>query len=297
MSGTAILDELGSAARSALNAAEPGLAAVGGSWRGASGVVLAPGLVLTSARAIRREQPRVRVAGGEPVEGRVVAADVDGDLAVVGADTGDATPLKWAEAPPQVGDAVFAVAALPGGGARITFGLVSAVGRSFRGPRGRRITGSIEHTAAVGRGSAGGPLLNVRGELVGLAGVRLDGGLALAVAADASLRERAESLARGESPSRRSLGVAVLPPRVARRMRRTVGLSDRPGLLVRDVQDDSPAARAGVREGDLIAAAAGTSVESADDLYRALDAVEDGSTLRLGLVRGEEERDVDVAFA
>ncbi len=297
MTDSPFLDEIGAAVRRSLAAAEPSLAAVGGSWRGASGVVLGPGLVLTTARAVHREPARVRVAGGEPVEGRVLGVDADGNLAVVGAETGSAPRLEWAAELPQVGDPVFAVAALPGGSVRVTFGLVSALGRSFRGPRGRRITGSLEHTAPVGRGSSGGPLLNAEGQLVGLTSVRLEGGLALAVAADSSLRERAQSLAAGESPSRRSLGVGVLPPRMARRMRRNVGLSDRHGLLVRDVEEGSPADRAGMLPGDLIWAAGGSPVTSADDLYTALDAATESGSLRLGLVRGEQERDVDVTFS
>ncbi len=296
MPDSLFLNQIGEAVRRAAAAAEPSLASVGGSWRRASGVVLGPGQVLTTARAVHRESPSVRVGGGEPAEGRVLGVDADANLAVVAVDTGDAPQLEWAGGPAQVGDPVFAVAMLPGGGLRVTFGLVSAVGRSYRGPRGRRITGSIEHTAPVGRGSSGGPLLSADGHLVGLTSVRLDGGLALAVAADGSLRERAGALARGESPARRSLGVGVLPPRMARRMRRNVGLSDRHGLLVRDVEQGSPADRAGVLAGDLIAAAAGAPVASADDLYEALDAAAEGGSLRLGLVRGEQERDVDVSF-
>ena len=106
---------------------------------------------------------------------------------------------------------------------------------------------------------------------------------------------RAEALGRGEAPARRSLGVGVVSSRAARRMRRAVGLGERDGLLVREVRADGPAAGAGVEPGDLIVTAAGRSVTSIDDLYAALDAVADGAGLRLGLVRGESEREVDVA--
>jgi S1-C subfamily serine protease len=131
--------------------------------------------------------------------------------------------------------------------------------------------------------------------LVGLQTVRLDGGLALALAADADLRARAEQLGRGEEPARRSLGVAVVSPRIAARMRREVGLSDRSGLLVRDVEESSPAAAAGIRSGDLIVAAAGSPVTSADDIATALDTVETGE-LDIEVVRGEEVRSVRVVF-
>jgi serine protease Do len=289
-----VVDELGGLVRGALEKASPSVASVG--WRG-SGVVLAPGLVLTAARAARRESPRVRIGSGDAVDGRVAGVDADGDLAVLAAETGDAPPLDWADAPPAVGDLVFAVAALPDGSLRITPGFVSALGRSFRGPRGRRVTGSIEHTAAVGRGAGGGPLLDAAGRLVGLNSVRLDGGLTLAVAADAELRARADRLGQGESPTPRTLGVAVLPGRVARRLRRTVGLPEREGLLVRDVQAGSPAELAGVQAGDLIVAVGGAPVRGFDDLFGGLDAAGPGDIVRLGLVRGVEERDVDVALA
>jgi S1-C subfamily serine protease len=98
-------------------------------------------------------------------------------------------------------------------------------------------------------------------------------------------------LARGESTASPRLGVAVAPPRVARRMRRAVGLPERPGLLVRAVEDDSPAAAAGIEPGDLIAAAGGADLTGVDDLYAALDAAGDGA-LDLTVVRGTEERTV-----
>jgi serine protease Do len=128
---------------------------------------------------------------------------------------------------------------------------------------------------------------------MGLSTVRLDGGLVLALAADADLRARADALARGEAPVRRTLGVGVVSSRAARRMRRAVGLPERDGLLVREVQDGGPAAAAGVEPGDLIVAAGGRPVASIDDLHAALDgAGEDG--IALGLVRGDADREVTV---
>jgi serine protease Do len=115
----------------------------------------------------------------------------------------------------------------------------------------------------------------------------------LALTADADLHARAEELARGEAPVRRTLGVGVVSSRAARRMRRAVGLPERDGLLVREVQPDGPAAAAGVEAGDLIVAVAGTPVRSIDDLHAALDGGGD-SGIALGLIRGEAEREVVV---
>jgi S1-C subfamily serine protease len=174
----------------------------------------------------------------------------------------------------------------------VTLGFVSGVGRAFRGPRGRRIGGSVEHTAPLMPGSSGGPLVNVAGEVIGINTNRLGSGFYLAMPADAAFRARVEALGRGETPSRRHLGVGLAPAHVARRLRRAVGLSQRDGLLVREVEDDSPAARAGVAEGDLIVAAAGRDVTSVDDLFDVLGSVAAEQPLELTLVRGDEERKV-----
>jgi putative serine protease PepD len=90
----------------------------------------------------------------------------------------------------------------------------------------------------------------------------------------------------------------VAPPRVARRMRRAVGLPERSGLLVRAVEDGSPVARAGVQKGDLLAAADGRELDGIDALYAALDSRGEGNgTLTLTVVRGTEDRDVEVGFS
>ena len=102
--------------------------------------------------------------------------------------------------------------------------------------------------------------------------MRADGGLILAVPADAAIRERVEKLGRGESPKRVRLGVAIAPPRVARRLRRPVGLPERDGILVRGVERGSAADRAGLERGDLIVAGRRARHSTGSDaLYEALD--------------------------
>jgi S1-C subfamily serine protease len=79
-------------------------------------------------------------------------------------------------------------------------------------------------------------------------------------------------------------------------MRRAVGLPEREGLLVRGVEEGSPAERAGIERGDLIAAAGGQQVDGVDALYAALDSLANGATLPLTVVRGTEERELQVSF-
>src|SRR5215211_843318 len=276
----------------------PSVVGLGRGWGHGSGVVIGAGQVLTSAHNLRRDEVTVSFQDGRRVRGEVAGSDSDLDLAVLAVDTGDAPAVRWepAEAP-GIGTPVVALANPGGRGLRATLGFVSSGERSFRGPRGRRVHGAIEHTAPLPRGSSGGPLVDSEGNLLGLNSLRLDGGLILAVPASAAVRERALLLARGEAPAPHRLGVAIAPPRVARRLRSAVGLPEREGLLVRAVEDDGPADRAGVERGDLVAAAGGTAIDGVEALYTALDGVPvGGGDLELTVVRGIEERTVTATF-
>jgi serine protease Do len=176
----------------------------------------------------------------------------------------------------------------------VTLGFVSGLGRAFRGPRGRRVAGAVEHTAPLLPGSSGGPIVDGEGRLLGINTNRLGSGFYQAIAADTGLRERVSALGRGQAPSRRRLGVGLAPAHVARQLRRAVGLDERDGLLVRDVEDGSPAATAGIAEGDLIVAAAGRSVGSPDDLFDAMASLAADSALEVTVLRGTEERTVTI---
>jgi serine protease Do len=271
----------------------PAVVGLGRGWGRGSGVVIAPGQVLTVAHVLRGDEIAVTFPDGQVAEGRVAGTDPDLDVAVIAVETGDVQPVTWEPAdPPAAGAPVFALANPGGRGLRTTFGLVSSTGRSFRGPRGRRVPGSIEHTAPLPRGSSGGPLVDGDGRLLGLNAVRRDGGFILALPADTVLRARVDELATGEAAERPRLGVALAPPRVARRLRSAVGLPEREGLLVRGVVDDSPAAAAGVERGDLLVRAGDRDIAGIDDLFDALDTT--GGTVSLTIVRGTEERELAV---
>jgi serine protease Do len=286
-----VLTELQEAVAAVATAAAPSVVGIGSRTRG-SGVVIADGAVLTNAHNLRGGEVTVRFADGRTTRGTVAGVDWDGDLAVVSVDTTGTTPIAWSQDGATIGSAVFAAAATPSAGARVSFGFVSSVERAFRGPGGRRISGSLEHTAPLAPGSSGSALLDAGGALVGLNTNRVGEGFYLALPADGSLKSRVDALTRGESKERPRLGVAVAPAHVARRLRRSVGLPERDGVLARCVEEGSPAAAAGIAEGDLLVGAAGKPIDDVDAIHEILrDA---GFPLEVTLVRGTEERTVTV---
>ena len=265
---------------------------IGNRWRGGSGVVTGENRILTNAHNLHGDEVTVTFGDGRSADAKVVGVDGDGDLAVLDAPTDGTAALDLGTDAPGVGAPVVALGNPNGHGPRVTFGFVSGTGRSFRGPRGRRVAGAVEHTAPLMPGSSGGPVVDLDGRLLGINTNRLGNGFYLAIAADASLRDRVAALGRGEEPKRRRLGVGLAPAHVARRLRRAVGLAERDGLLVREVEDGSPAAKAGIAEGDLIVAVGDREITSADDLFDALGGEGD---LRITIVRGADEQTVTVS--
>src|SRR5215212_7716857 len=201
---TGFIEELESAIASVAERVGPAVVGLGRGWGRGSGVVIGDGRVLTNAHVLRGDEIAVRRQDGEVTPGRVAGRDDALDVAVIAVATAGAPAVAWepeAVAQLRAGQAVFALADPGGRGLRTSFGLVTATGRSFRGPGGRRVRGSIEHSAPLPGGSSGGPLVDAGGRLVGINSVRMDGGLLLALPADAPLHGVAGALGRGEAPA------------------------------------------------------------------------------------------------
>jgi serine protease Do len=289
------IDDLGKAIAGIAESAGTSTVGIGNRWRGGSGVVIEDGKVLTNAHNLHGDEVHVFFGDGREADGKVLGVDADGDLAVVGVDTGGAPAISWGDGSALgIGSPVVAIGNPAGQGVRVTFGFVSGIGRAFRGPRGRRVAGAVEHTAPLLPGSSGGPIVDGAGALLGINTNRLGNGFYQAIAADAALRDRVAALGRGEAPKPRRLGVGLAPAHVARQLRRAVGLDERDGLLVREVEDDSPASKAGIAEGDLIVAAAGRPVTSGDDLFEAMGSLAADAPLEVTLLRGAEERTITI---
>ncbi len=265
---------------------------IGAGGRG-TGVVIAPDRVLTNSHHLRDRTTSVSFEDGRVVQGTVIGMDADGDLAVLSVPTLEAPALQWADATPGVGAVVFAVAR-GGGDLRVSFGLVSSVGRSFHGPTRQRISGAIEHSAPLAKGSSGGPVVDVDGRLVAITTRREGSGFSLARPGDVALRALVEELVAGRSVRRYTLGVVLASGAVAAHLRSSVGLDARPGLLVRGVAPGSVAETAGLSAGDLLVKADGSDLVEPSDLQQALSSTK--SSVVLGVVRGDTQREVTVSF-
>lgn len=291
-----IADELEAAAKGLREQALPAVVGVGSRGPSGSGILLAPGKVLTSAHNVRSEHPVVHFGDGAAREAEEVSSDLAGDLAVLSLETGPAAPLSWSEAGPRLGSPVYAAARPGAGSARLSFGVVAGLDEEFRGPGGRPISGSFEHTAPLPHGSSGGPVMDLEGRLLGINTKRLGEGLYAAISADSQLRQRLDSLSRGEPVQRAYLGVALLPTEAGRRLRSAVGLPPRAGALVDGLASDGPAEQAGLRRGDLITRAGAEEVQRPADLHRALSGRRPGEELNLELVRGVEGLELKVTL-
>jgi S1-C subfamily serine protease len=233
------------------------------------------GLILTNSHVIQRASRFVVItAEGRSLTARCVGDDPDTDLAVIKVDQaadipaarlGDSKKLRR-------GQLIIAIGAPLGFEATVTTGVVSALGRSLRGERGRLIEDLIQTDAALNPGNSGGPLVNSTGEVVGIATAIIAGyqGLCFAVAANTARFVIAELLAHGHV-RRGSIGLvaqqAPIPPALAQ----ATGVRQPYAVYVAHVDLGGPAAKAGLREGDLLVAAGDQPLTGLDDLLRALD--------------------------
>jgi S1-C subfamily serine protease len=256
----------------------PSVVGLRGDARG-SGTIVAPDRVLTSAGNLTGGAPELVFADGRSAKATVTGLDRRRGFAALSVETGPLAPLAFGAESPPIGTTVIALANPWGRGLSATLGFVAS-------SRARPAQG-VAHTALCPRGASGGPLVAADGGLLGINVVRLDGGFVLATATDADARERIERLVAAERRSDRTLGVAIAPARVAKRLRRSVGLAERDGLLVRGVEADSAAFSAGIRQGDLIVAVGESPVASVDDLLAQLE--NDGAELAVTVVRGADE--------
>jgi S1-C subfamily serine protease len=280
-----------------------------GRGRGAgagSGFAVTPdGYLLTNSHVVAgSRQLRVRAATGETAAGQLVGDDPATDLAVVRVEAA-ALAIPGRPAPflaidgaitPRPGQLVVAIGNPLGFESTVSTGVVSALGRSLRG-RGPIIDGVLQHTAPLNPGNSGGPLLDGAGRVLGVntAIIARSQGLGFAVGVDTAAWVLGELLARGHV-RRAWLGVGAIRRPLDRRLARAHALVGA-AVEVQSVEPGGPAARAGLRDGDLLTAFAGRRVDSVEALHRVLRAWPAGQGAVLDVLRRGAAMSVEITPA
>ena len=263
-----------------------------------SGFVFTPdGLILTNSHVVHGAKTlHVTLPDGRRMGAALIGEDPDTDLAVVRVPASDLPTAKLGDSRAiRVGQLVVAIGNPYGFEATVTSGVVSALGRSLRSRTGRLMDDIIQTDAALNPGNSGGPLVNSRGEVIGVNTAIISGaqGLCFAIAANTVVFVVGRLIRDGRI--RRSyLGVAGQTVPVARQFVRFYDLHVSRGIRVASIEPDSPAAKSNLKEGDLIVGFAGHAVDGIDQLHRLLTDERIGVSTPLTVIRGTERLEIDV---
>jgi S1-C subfamily serine protease len=274
-------------------AAAPSVVQVRGGRHPASGIALRADSVLTTTSALgREEQLVVRRADGQTLDAELKGWDPATGLAVLSVEGLGAAPLAVATEDARVGEVAIALARSWSNSITASAGLVSVIGGPLRTGRRRAIDRVIRTSAPMHDGFAGGPLLDARGRLIGVATAAAIRGLHVVIPSSIAVRT-AEAIAEHGTTRRGYLGLAGQRVTVPAAQRGD-GESDASGVLVVHVQSGSPAAAAGVLLGDVVLGFDGHPVESAEDLLDLLTGERIGTQVPLRISRGGALRDLEV---
>ena len=263
---------------------------VGGSG---SGFVIAPdGFILTNSHVVHdANQIAVSLPDGREYPAQLVGDDPDTDLAVIRIDAPHLAHVRLADSESlRVGQVVIAIGNPLGFQASVTAGVISALGRSMHAQSGRLIDNIIQTDAALNPGNSGGPLVNSAGEVIGVntAMIRPAQGICFAIASNTA-KFVAGWLIRDGKIRRSYIGVAGQNVPLHRRIVRFYNLPLETGVLVVSVEKDSPAQRAGLREGDLIIAFNEQPIGSIHELHKMLMGEQIGVEAKLLVIRHTEK--------
>jgi S1-C subfamily serine protease len=256
-----------------------------------SGFAVTPdGYVMTNSHVVHgAKKIKVNTPAGETVEARIVGDDPATDLALVQIDpaalgSGAYLPIDGSVAP-RVGQLAVAIGNPLGFESTVSTGVVSALGRSLRGKGNRLIDGVIQHTAPLNPGNSGGPLLDGTGRVLGVntAIIARSQGIGFAVAVETAAWVLGELLQHGRV-RRAWLGVGAVRRPLDRRLAYHHGLG-RAAVEIQSIDANSPAARAGLRDGDLIVRFADKPIEGVDELHRALRSWSAGTPTQIVVIR------------
>jgi len=258
-----------------------------------SGVIFTPdGFILTNSHVIHQAASiDVMLADGRSLPAELIGDDPFTDMAVVRIAAHDLPAATFGDSHAiRIGQLVIALGNPYGFQATVTAGVVSALGRSLRMDEGRLIDNVIQTDAALNPGNSGGPLVNSRGEVVGIntAAIPWAQGICFSIPIDTA-KLIAGKLMKDRKVSRAYLGIGGQVVEISRLAIRNHQLSGSRGVLIAGVQADGPAAKAGLRDGDILVEFQKQRVESIDDLHKLLSGDVIGADTTLTLLRREQK--------
>ena len=258
-----------------------------------SGFVFAPdGYILTNSHVVHgASHIDVTLGDGRNLPAELIGDDPDTDLAVIRVGASGLPAAKIGNSRHlRVGQVVVAIGNPYGLQTTVTAGVVSALGRSLRAQSGRLMPDVVQTDAALNPGNSGGPLVTTRGDVVGVntAIIAAAQGICFATGINTANWVVAELLRHGKV-RRASIGVAGQNVNIPRRMMRFHGLPAESGVQIVALEPGSPAAEAGMREGDIIVGFAGEAVTAIDDLHRLLTHARIGTVAPLMVLRKAEK--------
>ncbi|MFT3989458.1 S1C family serine protease [Aestuariivirga sp.] len=300
-SDDALHDAYSAAVMGAVERAGPAVVHIGVKKNGqlagvGSGLVVASdGLILTNSHVVHGANAiEASMADGQRSAARLVGEDPHSDIAVLRTDAPLAAPsLSFFDTKAiRVGQLAIALGNPLGFEQTVTAGVVSAVGRSMRAYTGRLIDDVIQTDAALNPGNSGGPLVNAKGQVIGIntAVIRGAQGICFSVAANTALLVLTEVLQHGRM-RRATLGIEGATTIIPRHVQRFAGLEQAAGVRVMKVTEGGPAEGAEIMSGDLIVALDGEAVLGIDDLLRLLNHERVSRDVKVSLLRKGERRD------
>ena len=263
-----------------------------------SGFVITPdGFILTNSHVVHAAtRIIVNLSGGRDYPAELIGDDPETDLAVIRIDASQLVHVRLADSESlRVGQLAVAIGNPFGFQASVTAGVISALGRSMYSQSGRLIDNIIQTDAALNPGNSGGPLVNSAGEVIGVntAMIRPAQGICFAIASNTA-RLVAGWLIRDGRIRRSYIGVAGQNVPLHRRVVRFYNLPLETGVLVVSVEKNSPAERAGLRQGDLIVAFNGEPIGSVHDLHKVLVGEQIGVSASLTAIRHTEKLELPI---
>jgi S1-C subfamily serine protease len=264
-----------------------------------SGFLITPDgyLVTNSHVASQASAIEVTLPDGRRAAAQIVGDDPHSDLAVLKVGAGDLSWCRFGDSSRvRVGQIAIAIGSPYGFQHTVTAGIVSALGRSMRAQTGRLLDNVLQTDAALNPGNSGGPLVASDGSVIGVntAVILPAQGICFAIAASTAERV-AIALIREGRVRRAWLGIGGQTMALPRRIVRHFGLATDSAVRVETVEAESPAARGGVKVGDVIVTLDGGPIADIDDLQRRLTGEAIGRSIALGLVRRDRVIAVDVA--